>query len=206
MLQTMRDGERSRRRLIEAATAEFAAVGIAGARVDRIAAAASVNKAQMYRWYGSKDGLFDAVFAGSLDRIVDMVPFTPYDLPGYVTALYDAYLEDPAIVRLASWHRLERVPRGDLLAGHPGRWADKLDAIAQAQAEGRIVDDIPPAEVYALLIAIAGTWSPISATMTASSDESADQHARRRATLRALVTRGLVPGDREPGHKPASTS
>jgi AcrR family transcriptional regulator len=88
----VRDGQDSRRRLLDAAAAEFSARGIAGARVDRIAAAASVNKAQMYAWYGSKDGLFDAVFALQLDRIIDTVPFTPDDLPGYVAGLYDSYL------------------------------------------------------------------------------------------------------------------
>ncbi len=98
----MRDGEQSRRRLLEAATAEFAAYGIAGARVDRVAAAAKVNKAQMYGWFGSKDGLFDAVLAHHLHRIVDVVPLTPHDLPGYAVALYDSYLTDPELVRLAS--------------------------------------------------------------------------------------------------------
>ena len=80
----MRSGEESRERLLQAATDEFAAVGIAGARVDRIAEASGVNKAQMYRWFPSKDALFDAVFARHLDGIVDAVPLTPYDLPGYV--------------------------------------------------------------------------------------------------------------------------
>jgi AcrR family transcriptional regulator len=193
---TMRDGEQSRHRLMEAATAEFAAMGIAGARVDRIAEDASVNKAQMYRWYGSKEGLFDAVFARSLDRIVDAVPFTPDDLPGYVAALYDAYLEAPDIVRLASWYRLERVPTGDLLAGHAGRWDEKLSAIERAQAEGRIVDGIAPADVYALLIAIAGTWSPVAGTFTAAPGDGEAAHARRRAVLRGVVSRALVPRKR----------
>lgn len=189
----MRDGQRSRQRLLDAATAEFATYGIAGARVDRIAEAAGVNKAQMYGWFGSKDGLFEAVFALHLDRIVDAVPFTPYDLPGYAVALYDSYLTDPELVRLASWNRLERVPTGELLAAHPGRADPKHEAIARAQAEGRIVAGIRPNEVYALIIALAGTWSPISATYTASPEEDAAEHERRRAVLREAVRRALVP-------------
>jgi len=189
----VRDGERSRQRLLDAATAEFAAFGIAGARVDRVAAAAQVNKAQMYGWYGSKDGLFDAVFARHLHRIVDVVPFTADDLPGYAVALYDSYLTDPELVRLASWYRLERVPTGQLLVAHPGHGDGKHDAIARAQAQGRIVDDVPPDEVYALLIALAGTWSPVSATFTASLADSDAEHDRRRTALRAVVRRALVP-------------
>ena len=189
----MRDGERSRQRLLDAATAEFAASGIAGARVDRVAAAARVNKAQMYAWFGSKEGLFDAVFASHLHRIVDAVPFTPHDLPGYAVALHDSYLTDPELVRLASWYRLERVPTGDLLAAHPGLADAKHAAIAAAQADGRVVGGIRPEDVYALVIALAGTWSPISATRAASPADGDAEHQQRRTALHEAVRRALVP-------------
>ena len=187
----VRDGERSRQRLLQAATAEFAAHGIAGARVDRVAAAAQVNKAQMYGWFGSKDGLFDAVFAVHLHRIVDVVPFRAHDLPGYAVALYDSYLTDPELVRLASWYRLERVPAGPLLAGHPGLTDDKLQAIVRAQADGHVVDGLRPDDVNALVIALAGTWSPISATTAASPADDEAEHERRRSALRETVRRAL---------------
>ncbi len=189
----MRDGESSRRRLLQAATAEFAAFGIAGARVDRVAAAARVNKAQMYGWFGSKDGLFDAVLAHHVHRIVDVVPFSADDLPGYAVALYDSYLSDPELVRLAGWYRLERVRAGELLAAHPGHADDKHAAIARAQADGLITAGIRPAEVHALVIALAGTWSPISATFTASPADGDTEHERRRTVLREVVHRALVP-------------
>ena len=191
-----RDGERSKRRLLAAATAEFAAHGIAGARVDRISAAAQVNKAQMYAWFGSKDGLFDAVFATHLHRIVDDVRFTAHDLPGYAVGLYDSYLTDPELVRLASWKRLERTPTGALLAAHPELTSEKVDAIAQAQAEGHIAVGLRPDDVYALVIALAGAWSPASATFTASTHDSAADHARRRSALRDVVQRALGPVSR----------
>lgn len=188
-----RSGEHSRRRVLDAATAEFARFGIAGARVDRIAAAAEVNKAQMYGWHGSKEGLFDAVFAEHLHRIVEAAPFTADDLPGYAVALYDSYLGDPELVRLASWKRLERVPVGDLLAAHPGLVEPMHAAIAAAQAAGRIVDDLRPDEVYALVIALAGAWGPVSSTFTAATGDPEADHVRRRAGLRRVVARALVP-------------
>lgn len=189
-----RDGEASRRRLLDAATAEFAEHGLAGARVDRIAAAAGVNKAQLYGWFGSKDGLFDAVFNDQLHRIVDAVPFTPADLPGYAVKLYDRYLTAPDLIRLTSWHRLERVTAGPLLNSGTEVWtAPKLDGIAHAQEAGQVVADVRPDDVYALVIALAGTWSPVSGTHVATAaDEQAD-HDRRRATLRRVVARALVP-------------
>ena len=179
--------------MLAAATEEFAAYGIAGARVDRIAAAAGVNKAQMYGWYRSKDGLFDAVFTEQLHRIVDTVPFTADDLPGYAVGLYDSYLAAPELVRLASWCRLERVPTGPLLSGHPELVAPKYEAVVRAQAAGRIVPDLDPGDVYALVIALAGTWSPISATYAAAAGDAAAEHDRRRRALRSVVARALEP-------------
>src|SRR6478672_5805909 len=78
-----RDAEATRQRLLEAAREEFAAYGIAGSRVDRIAAVARSNKAQIYHYFGSKDGLFDAVFDAMCRETVDAVPIDAHDLPEY---------------------------------------------------------------------------------------------------------------------------
>lgn len=189
-----RDGGASRRRLLDAATAEFAEHGLAGARVDRVAAASGVNKAQMYGWFGSKDGLFDAVFDDQLHRILDVVPFTAEDLPGYAVRLYDSYLVASDLVRLTSWHRLERVPRGYLLrSGTAALTQPKHDSIVRAQEAGLVVADVRPDDVYALVIGLAGTWSPVSGTYVASSDDPEADHERRRAALRGAVARALVP-------------
>jgi hypothetical protein len=68
----------------------------------------------------------------------------------------------------------------------------KHEAIARAQAEGGIVAGIRPDDACALIVALAGTWSPISATYTASPEENAAEHERRRAVLRDTVRRALV--------------
>jgi AcrR family transcriptional regulator len=58
-----RDAARTKQRLLDAACDEFAEYGIAGGRVERIAAAAGCNKALIYAYFDSKDALFDAAFA-----------------------------------------------------------------------------------------------------------------------------------------------
>jgi TetR/AcrR family transcriptional regulator len=64
-LETVRTGKRdrdgSRRSLLHAARAEFAAKGLMGARVDEIAHQAGLNKQLVYHYFGSKDGLYLAV-------------------------------------------------------------------------------------------------------------------------------------------------
>src|SRR3954454_20401373 len=152
-----RDGSATRRRLLDAAAAEFSRHGIAGARVDRIADAAAANKAQIYAWFSSKDGLFDAVFREHLALIVDLVPFDVTDLPGYAVRLYDAYLERPSVILLATWARLERVPTGDLLTTVADEVAAKLGAIRAAQARGLVAPDLAPQDVYSLVVALSMT-------------------------------------------------
>jgi TetR/AcrR family transcriptional regulator len=58
--RTRGDGRR-RERLLETATREFAAKGLAGARVDAIARAARSNKQLVYYYFGNKIGLYNEV-------------------------------------------------------------------------------------------------------------------------------------------------
>lgn len=53
-----RDASVTRQAILEAATAEFSARGLEGARVDQIAAAAGTNKQLLYRYFGNKDDLY----------------------------------------------------------------------------------------------------------------------------------------------------
>ena len=51
----------TRARILDAALAEFAAHGLAGARVDEIAARAGANKRMLYAYFGAKEDLWLAV-------------------------------------------------------------------------------------------------------------------------------------------------
>ena len=48
----------TRSRILDAALSEFSANGLAGARTERIAAAAGVNKALLYYYFDSKEKLY----------------------------------------------------------------------------------------------------------------------------------------------------
>lgn len=187
----MRDATATKARIMAAATEEFAEHGIAGARVDRIANAATTNKAQIYSYVGNKDALFDAVFTAHVLANVGAVPLTADDLPGYATRLYDAYLADPALVRLITWARLERTPTGGLFGALAHHDEANLQVLAQAQAAGLLVDDIDPEDLWALLISLAGTWAQASILHAASSTEPVEVHERRRRALAAATRRAF---------------
>ncbi|MGW4240112.1 TetR family transcriptional regulator [Streptomyces sp. NPDC004749] len=186
-------GAATRRRILDVATQEFAEHGIAGARVERIVAAARTNKAQLYAYFGSKEGLFDAIFFGSLERIVNVVPIDAEDLADWAVRLYDEYLRRPDLIRLATWARLERRPSGHLVADTDRLDDHKLRAIAEAQAAG-LVREGAPFDVMAVVIAMSMAWSPVSNVYAATAEEPPELHERRRALLHESVRRAMTPG------------
>lgn len=64
-----RDGVGSRERLLAAATEEFAARGFDGAKVDRIARRARVNKAMLYYHFQHKAALYREILASLFRRL-----------------------------------------------------------------------------------------------------------------------------------------
>src|ERR1700754_3465969 len=64
-----RDPAGTRQKLLSAARREFARSGLAGARVDEIAARAGVNKQLVYHYFGDKDALYLAVLEWVYEEI-----------------------------------------------------------------------------------------------------------------------------------------
>jgi len=64
-----RNPEATRQKLLAAARREFADSGLAGARVDEIAARAGVNKQLVYHYFGDKDALYLAVLEWVYEEI-----------------------------------------------------------------------------------------------------------------------------------------
>ncbi len=56
-------GQNRRTAILDAAVAEFSGHGYHGARIERIAASANVNKQLIFHYFESKNGLYDAVVA-----------------------------------------------------------------------------------------------------------------------------------------------
>jgi len=64
-----RDPAATRKKLLTAARREFSRNGLAGARVDEIAARAGVNKQLVYHYFGDKDALYLAVLEWVYEEI-----------------------------------------------------------------------------------------------------------------------------------------
>lgn len=98
-----------RERLWSAALNEFAAHGREGARVDRIAAAALLNKQRIYQYCPEgKDGLFAECVRQILEDAEKKVPL-PDSMTGivrYAEDLYDFFQKDER-VRILQWEELD---------------------------------------------------------------------------------------------------
>ncbi|GAA1757009.1 TetR family transcriptional regulator [Nonomuraea bangladeshensis] len=101
------DAEDTKRRIFAAATAEFAEHGLAGARVDRIAAAAKANKQAIYLYYGGKEKLFAAVLRAKLEEVHVAISIDPDAVADSVGQIFDWHQQHPELIRLLLWEALE---------------------------------------------------------------------------------------------------
>ncbi|MEU1161285.1 TetR family transcriptional regulator [Streptomyces sp. NPDC005921] len=128
------DSTATKERILAAATTEFAARGVAGARVDRIAARAEANKRAIYDYFGNKTELFALVLERALADLAAAVP-PGEDLPAYAERLFDYHRAHPEALRLVMWEALEigdrPVPAEEARTAH---YQDKIDA---AESGGR---------------------------------------------------------------------
>jgi len=127
-----RDVALTRKKLLAAAREEFAELGIAGARVDRVAARAGVNKERVYGHFGSKEGLFAAVVSAAMDELADAVGAPSGGIADWVGAVYDFHRERPELLRLLMWEALHEWDQD--LPGEQerqARYSVKVDILAQ---------------------------------------------------------------------------
>jgi AcrR family transcriptional regulator len=159
-----RDPQRTRARILEAATSEFAHHGYGGARVDRIAARAGANKRMLYYYFGSKDELFLAVLEEAYAHIrsaehdLDLEHKDPREaLKGLVDFTWNYYLKHPEFMALLA---TENLHKGSHV--HRSRRARRLnsplvatlrDILRRGEREGLFRKGVDPVQLY---ISIAG--------------------------------------------------
>lgn len=151
------DSAATRRRILDAAIAEFSRVGIAGARIDRISDASGSNKALIYRYYKSKGGLFDAVFDAVVVRTVGDVPIDADDLPEYAARLWDQHRARIEPLRIGEWDWLEREGAGMETEAVRTASLEKVAAIADAQRRGIVDNSLSPEILLGQIIALSRT-------------------------------------------------
>jgi AcrR family transcriptional regulator len=182
------DTEETRRRLKQAATVEFAERGPAGTTMTRIAERAGINKERLYKYFGDKEALFAAVLTDELDKLAAAVPGTDAgldDIGEFAGRTFDYHAAHPELARLLQWEGLAGGPAANELE-RTTHYQHKVDAIAAAQRNGVLDDDLDPAHLVFLLIALAAWWFSVpqlARMLTGTDSNDPTEHDRRRASV-----------------------
>jgi AcrR family transcriptional regulator len=182
----------TKRRLLDAAFEEFHRHGFAGARVDRIAERAGVNKRLIYIYFGDKDKLFDVVVARDVETMIDTVLFVADDLPGYAVALFDYLYERPEVIRLFAWRNLERT---QTTQAEQASYRGKVAAIVEATEHGRLDAQLPAVDILAFVLGLVASWASSSPAlrMLTGADNDDVVRERRRRSIHTAVARLVTP-------------
>ncbi|MDL5156264.1 TetR/AcrR family transcriptional regulator [Actinomycetospora termitidis] len=157
-----RDAERTRAEILDVATEEFSTRGLAGARVDEIAARTRTTKRMLYYYFGSKDGLYLAVLERAYLGIraleshlaVDGLPPTAA-LRRLCDLTFDHHEAHPDFIRLVSIeniHHAEHLRASPIRSGLSGPALDVLERIlARGRDAGLFRDDVDALDIHLLI-------------------------------------------------------
>jgi len=143
----------ARERILRAAMEEFAEHGFSGARINRIAAAANLNKQLIYHYFDSKDGIYAAVLGEMLTSVHDSVD-TASDIRQLIRRQTGYPEARRAWSRMIAWEGLA----GDRPVASATERQDSIhrqvQTIMRLQREGQLAADIDPRFALATIYAV----------------------------------------------------
>ncbi len=171
-----RDPEGMRLRILEAAKEEFAAHGLAGARVDRIAAKAGANKRMLYYHVGKKDELYLAVLEGAYEKIrVEErgLHLEHLDPPKAIERLIDFtwnyFLRNPEFLALLNTENLAKarhLKRSTKVKSMHSPFVEMIRTVVnRGVASGDFVVAVDPVQLYISIAALCFFYLSNSATL-----------------------------------------
>src|SRR4051794_38122582 len=149
------DTEGTRRRLQEAATAEFAEHGPDGTTMARIAERAGINKERLYKYFGDKRALFETVLTEELARLsagVELPEGGVADIGEFAGRTFDYHAAHPELARLLQWEGLAGGRAADE-ARRAEHYPREGEAVAAAQRAGPLHGGPGPPPPGVLLLA-----------------------------------------------------
>ncbi|MHA7274383.1 TetR/AcrR family transcriptional regulator [Arthrobacter sp. TMT4-20] len=145
----------ARDRILGAATEEFSEYGYSGARVNRIAEAAGVNKQLIYHYFGSKEGVYAEVLQEMLTNLQSGTDGQG-ELGGLLRMKSQPNQEaQRAWARMVAWEGLAGESPVVYRAKRQASIDRQIAAIARSQEDGRLSPDLNPRYVLATIYAIA---------------------------------------------------
>jgi AcrR family transcriptional regulator len=200
------DPEATALNIIEVATQEFASKGLAGARIDEIAALTRTSKRMIYYYFGSKEGLYVRVLEEAYARIRGIENGLQLDglapevaMRVLVGFTFDYQLASPDFIRLVM---NENMHKGEFLAQSKHIQQLNLPAISAVTAvyqrgvkAGVFRSEVDPVDLHMSISALC--FFNVSNQYTFSlifkhSLDTADNIATRRANIVEMILRFIA--------------
>ncbi|WP_371663770.1 TetR family transcriptional regulator [Streptomyces sp. NBC_00280] len=158
----IRDAARTRAEILDVATKEFARAGLAGARVDEIAALTRTTKRMIYYYFGGKEQLFTAV----LERAYSVIRQAEQDLDvehlDPVAAIrrlaeltFDHHEAHPDFIRLVSIeniHEAEHIAASEQLGRIASPALEVIHRILESgRKSGLFTADVDAVDLHAMI-------------------------------------------------------
>jgi AcrR family transcriptional regulator len=177
ILKWQRDPEGMRLRILEAAKQEFANHGLAGARVDRIAAKADANKRMLYYHVGNKEDLYLAVLEGAYEKIraeereLDLEHLEPSEaIRRLIEFTWNYFLLNPEFLALLNSENLARakhLKRSIKVKSMHSPFVEMIRTVVNRGVEsGDFRVAVDPVQLYISIAALAFFYLSNSATLS----------------------------------------
>jgi AcrR family transcriptional regulator len=165
-----------RLRILEAAKQEFAAYGLAGARVDRIAAKAGANKRMLYYHVGNKEDLYLAVLEGAYEKIrseergLDLEQLDPLEaIKRLIDFTWTYFLRNPEFLALLNSENLARakhLKRSTKVKSMHSPFVEMIRTVVNRGVEsGDFPVAVDPVQLYISIAALSFFYLSNSATL-----------------------------------------
>jgi AcrR family transcriptional regulator len=176
-LKWQRDPEGMRIRILEAAKQEFAAHGLAGARVDRIAAHAGANKRMLYYHVGKKEDLYLAVLEGAYEQIrveergLDLEHLDPPQaIERLIDFTWNYFIRNPEFLALLNTENLAKarhLKRSTKVKSMHSPFVEMIRTVVTRGVEsGDFVVAVDPVQLYISIAALCFFYLSNSATLS----------------------------------------
>jgi AcrR family transcriptional regulator len=176
--ERQRDADRSQLTILAAARDEFADLGLGGARMDRIAERAGVNKRLIYYYFDDKEKLFEAVLEQAYldireeERHLHLLDLAPADaVRKLVEFTWNYYLAHPEFLTLlnsANLHKARHLAESRRAKELNSPLIETLGQILErGRREGSFRGGVDPVQLYVSIAGLAYFYLSNSYTLSA---------------------------------------
>jgi AcrR family transcriptional regulator len=194
----VRDAEATRQRILDAAEKEFSAKGLAGARVDVIAAGSGANKRMIYYYFGNKENLYVAVLENAYTHMrseESSLSLDSLDPLAAIRALvlfkFDYYERHPVLISLLNAenvHGARYLRRSRNVTKLYMPLVETLSGILkQGAKKGVMRAGVDPVELYVSIAALSYFYFSNRATLSNAFGRAFDSPAARKARRAHVV-------------------